>query len=217
MANRTLNFYGMGIGPETANITVSLSGNTIFSGTIPTQATYTQASDYQALLFSTTIDTSTVGPLPMVYTVNSQNVVFSFITSNYVTMPNPAYDTTQQSVLTTYEDPPTQDLLNQKYAIWSTAAVPAFSAEETATILDVNTNQTVRSDILQAHGASLNITGDGAIGSCSGSADSRTNVYIDGVVQTTPDPRPESEASTWYWTVAQGSTMTYDLILTPST
>jgi hypothetical protein len=217
MANRTFNFYGMGIGPETADITVSLSGNTIFSGTIPTQATYTQASDYQALLFSTTIDTSTVGPLPMVYTVNSQNVVFSFVTSNYVNMINPAYNSAQQSVLTTYEDPPTQDLLNQKYAIWSTAAVPAFSAEETATVLDVNTTSAIRSDILQAHGASLYITGAPAIGPCNANSDARTNVYIDGVVQTTPDPRPEGENGTWYWNVAQGSTMTYDLTFVAST
>jgi hypothetical protein len=217
MADRTLNFYGRAYGTETADITVLLNGNTIFSGTVPTQATLSDEPADQELLFSTTIDTSTVGPLPMTYTVNSQNVLFAYVTSNYMSITNSAYDTTQQAVLTTYEDPPTQELLNQKYAIWTTAAVPAFSAEETATILDVNTTSTIRSDILKSHGASLYITGSDAVSRCNGTSDARTNVYINGVIQTTPDPRPTDEDGTWYWNVIQGSTMTCNLNFTTST
>jgi len=43
--------------------------------------------------------------------------------------------------------------------------------------------------------------------------DCRTNVTIDGVSQTTPDPRPTGLEGDWTWQIAEGNVLSYTLLV----
>ena len=207
MANRTVQLLGQGYGASPAEITVTVNGNTVFSGTVNTvdQPLPVQPSDQMLddVLCAFEIDGAITGLIPMTCTVSAQTVIFTKILSNHVYINNPVY--TQQQI-DTLNDPtvPWAD----KTAIWSTEANPPFSQQDIDTLNDPAVSWPTKEAILVAHNCSTGInSGANTYGSVA-STDPRNSVTVDGVVQT-PD-RGDLDG-VWWWTINSGSTLGYQL------
>jgi len=84
MATRTLRFYGYGYGNTPCSLTATFNGLTVFSGNIPTTS---DSSLEHVVLFTTTLDTSISGNLPMSITSDYGNITLSKIDANYSKVP----------------------------------------------------------------------------------------------------------------------------------
>ena len=213
MTTRTFQFYGQGWGSETAEITVTLNGQTIFSGAIPTvpeRPPITPGALDPVLLFTGgEIDTTQTGLFPMTVTATKGNVVMCEVLGNYVLVPNPIYTPEQWAVVTDWTQPEAAQV------IIVSKANPAFTAEE----IDVLDNYALYSPEAQAicaeHQCELYVSGPEYFSAAFNNGDSRYDVVIDGVPQTTPEPRPEGLGGDWYWEVETNQTMTYNLNISP--
>jgi hypothetical protein len=205
MTTRILKFYGSGYGSTPASISVAQNGINVYTGTIPTtNAPESRLVNDQVVLFESEITVDFEGQIPMSIDVTSGIVVFAFIDANYCVVYNPVYTSEQLEILES-----SSSSSAEKIAIYSSVAVPPFSSEELA-ILETGTALEQQA-VLQSHRASVEINQGPDYFSRVISGDSRSNVYIDGSLQSVPSPRPDGESGTWFWEVGQGSNFSYNL------
>jgi len=215
MTTRTFQFYGQGWGPETTEITVTLNGQTIFSGAIPTvpERPPTAPGTLTPVLLFTggEIDTAITGAFPMTVTVTAGNVIMCDIMGNYILVPNPIYTSAEWAVVTDPNQP------EAAQAIIVSKANPPFSAEQIA-VLDTYALWSPEAQALCAeHQCELYVSGPAYFSDAIYDGDSRTNVIINGVPQTTPDPRPDGLGGDWFWEVPTNQVMAFDLNINPPT
>jgi len=204
MTTRTLKFYGRGYGETPAAISVTQNGVNVYTGEVTTiNAPRTDWPD-QVVLFTSETTVDFTGTIPMSVEVTNGTVVFAWITGNYCMIPNPVYNSAQLEILQS----PTSTK-EEKIAVYSAVAVPPFSSEELA-ILETGTALETNA-VLESHNAMVMISSGSDGYSLIYSGDERSSVEIDGVLQSTPDPRPGDQTGTWFWSVDQDSVLTYDL------
>lgn len=214
MAIRTLQFQGIGFGTSPASITVTANGDQIFSGTVttvdqpvPVLPNFELTPD-QVTLFTFEIDTAFSGQIPMTCTVNNGTVIFGEVLANYIGISNPVYSAEQFATLT---NPATTR--SQRLAIWTQTASVAFTTEELATLEDPSTSQSAVTQIVNAHGCALYTSGGSSEYGSIDSTDARSNAFIDGVAQL---PERGDLPGTWWWTIENGSTLSYNLDVEPA-
>lgn len=212
MTLRTVQIKGMGFGANPAEISVTLNGNVIFSGTVTTQDSAPwplpnlDLIGQEQVLCSFTVPMETAGEIPMSCTVNNGTVIFGSIEANYSSVPNPVFTAEEQAVL--YSSDPAVTLAD-KIAILSSKAVPAFTAEELATLNSIDpTLLPQQKQILADHGVSFTVSSGDTGFAYTAKTDSRNDVVIDGV-PTTPDH--SDYPGTWWWAINSGSTLSYNL------
>ena len=90
MANRTVQLLGQGYGASPAEITVTVNGNIVFSGTVNTVDQPLPAQPTSVMLTDTLcvfeLDGAITGEIPMTCAVSSGTVIFTKILSNQVTI-----------------------------------------------------------------------------------------------------------------------------------
>jgi len=207
MTNRTLKFYGLGYGETPASISVTQDGINIYTGEITTtdnSSINLQAVENQVVLFTSETPVDFTGTIPMSIEVTNGTVVFAWITGNYSPVLNPAYSAAQLAVLRS----PTSTI-EERLVVYSAVAVPAFSSEEIA-IFETGTSLE-KNAILEAHNASIYVSSGSDEYHYIYQGDERSSVKINGIDATTPDPRPDGQAGTWFWPISQGSVLTYNL------
>lgn len=133
--NRSLRFYGIGVGSTPVEITAKFNGVEVYSGPVPTVSTavFSTSSlwDINEIMFtiedSAEYNTNFSGVVPLEITVQQGNmVVLDNIEANYWgTVPNPAFTTEQYAIL----DNPAVTVA-EAAPILISAANPPFSAEE---------------------------------------------------------------------------------------
>ena len=92
MANRTIQFWGQGYAPTGTDpimVTATISGNTVYSGTIPTLYTsdINRDATAQVVLFTCEIPVDFAGTVPMIISLDSPvgvDAYFEQIMSNYM-------------------------------------------------------------------------------------------------------------------------------------
>jgi hypothetical protein len=215
MVTRTIQLLGQGYGPSPADITVTLNGNTVFSGTIstvdqPVPSLPTDPLPPVVVLctFATEQDFWNYDNLeiPMTCEVNNGTVIFAEIFANYATVSNTAYT---QEQLATLNNPNTPQ--SQKVALYETVATPPFTQEEIDTLLNPATPENVSRQILWSHSATPYMSSGPDSFTYIGTTDARNDVEINGVPQT---PDRSDLPGTWWWTINNGSTLAYNLDLT---
>jgi len=211
MTNRTVQIQGYGYNSTPAEITVTLDGNTIFNGAIPTLNEPVPSFDtlfpvVTICSFEIPVDFS--GNIPMTCTVNSGEVVFAEILGNYTLMSNPVFSEAELAVLIS----PSSTRV-EKIAIYSAHATPAFSPAEIAVLESPTSTSGEINAILTAHGVLPFISsGPDTYLDLNGSPDVRVNVVIDDVPQN-PDHTTGNEGTFW-WLINPGSILAYDLNVT---
>ena len=214
MTNRTVQIKGYGFGSTPAQVTVTLEGNTVFTGTVTTADSPPPVMPNLDLIgetvtlctFEIPVDFS--GEKSMTCSVSNGTVIFAEINTNYVSINNPVFTSEDLAII---DNPDTPQ--NQRVEILSTYAVPPFSAEEITTLESTDpANQSAQLAILAAHGVSLIISGGSSIYSdINPGSDCRANVVIDGTPTTAPHS-PEYNGS-WWWKIPAGSTLAYNLVV----
>jgi hypothetical protein len=213
MSIRTVQILGMGFGNSPAEVVITANENQVYSGTVFTinepvwSLPNPELVADQVQLFTFEIDTSFSGSLPMTCEVINGTVIFGDITANYATILNPVFTIEQFEILSNPATPRATQT-----AIYTTVANPPFSAEELATLENPATSNSTYEQIINAHGCELTVSSGVEPGSIGGS-DPRSNVYINGVQQVQNHQEFSGE---WWWTVNQGSTLAYDLLVDPA-
>lgn len=214
MVTRTIQLLGQGYGPSPAEISVTLNGNTVFSGTVSTVNEPVPPLPSDPLPPVVVLCTFTVDQdfwsydnleIPMTCQVNNGTVVFAEIFANYSPQPNPVYTSEQQAVL---NNP--ASTMAQKLPIYEQAATPPFTQEDIDALLDPNTPANVARSILWHHSAtSWTTTGPDGF-NYIGNTDARNDVEVNGIPQT---PDHSDLPGTWWWIIPTGSTLSYNLDL----
>lgn len=210
MTQRTIQFYGQGLGSATAEITVTLQGQTVFSGPVSTAPDILPPDQIPVLFSLNNFAVTDQGSFPITITPTVGDVVVSKVLANYTLIINPVYTWDQWEIIT---DPSQQE---QALEIISSLANPPFSEAELAVLVDPNTTQAERDAILAAHGVSYTVnTGADGFSDDFWEGDSRTNVTIDGQVPfEPPTPRPDNFEGDWGYVVPNDQVMTFDFNLT---
>jgi hypothetical protein len=213
MTARTFQFYGQGWGPQTAEITVTSNGITVYSGPIPTvpaePLVIPGVGTPTVLLFTSSIlNVSDQGQFPVVITPTVGNMVIGKILANYVPIPNPIYTPEQYDIMTY---PAKQDQIGKVY---ESLATPPFSTAEIAVLSDPATTEEERRAILVAHGveylpACMVSSGPDSFGAGFWPGDCKSQLAIDGILQPLPDPRPEYLFGNWDWIITTGQVLTF--------
>lgn len=212
MTNRTVQIFGYGYNDTPVEITSTLNGTTIFTGTIPTLNEPVPTNFVGAVmttLFTFEIPVDFEGNIPMTCNVTNGAVIFAEVLANYVSIVNPVFSAGELAIL---ESP--LSTRAEQIAIYSSHASPEFSSEEIA-ILESTDSAMLPEQlaILKTHGVSIQISGGSSYyEDINGNPDVRINVTIDGI-PTTPE-RLDNESGTWWWQVAAGQTLAYDLSVT---
>jgi hypothetical protein len=214
MPIRTVQILGQGYGSTPAQITVTASGNTVFSGTVdtvnqPLPSLPNLEINLNNILCTFEIDTAFVGEIPMTCAVSAGAVIFAQICANYAQIPNPVYT---QSQINTLINPATT--VADRVAIYTQVAVPALAQNDIDALQNQTTTPEQYKAILVAHNCTTTISsgvnGYGPINN----TDPRSSVVING----TPQMPDHGELSgTWWWVINTGSTMTYQLEVDPAT
>jgi hypothetical protein len=101
----------------------------------------------------------------------------------------------------------------EQVAIFTPLANPPLSQVDIDTLLDPNIALATYNEILAAHNLSLNIS-SGIDGYAKiDNTDPRSNVQINGVVQT---PDHTDLPGAWWWPISSGSTLAYNLDVDPA-
>lgn len=218
MTNRTVQFWGQGYAPtgtDPINITASLDGNVVYTGTIPTLYTTDigRLPTDQVVLFTCEIPMTLSGTVPVSIVIDSpvnSDVYFEQITVNYVAQTNPVYTLSEIGVLT---DPASTQA--EKIAIWQAKAVPSLSPAEIA-ILETGTS--VEQDaVLYSHNLRTYVSAGPDEFGQFGVEDPKSNVVVNGV----PQVRGAEPTGPYGWEVelspdiAGDGTYTFDLAVTP--
>jgi hypothetical protein len=210
MTTRTFQFYGQGWGPTTAEITVTLAGQTIYSGPIPTVPQKPSPVVPVFLFTASVLDVTDQGTFAMTVQPTVGEVFMSQIFANYVAVQNPIYTPEQWAIIT---DPSKQA---ESHEIISSLAQPPFSPAEVDVLNSSTSTDAEQNAILVAHGVQyMTSTGSDGFEDLFWQGDCRTNVTINGVPQQTPQPRPDGYTGDWSWAVNNNSVLAYDLNLDP--
>lgn len=205
MTARTFQFYGQGWGPQTAEITVTLAGQTLYSGFIPTVPDQPVPLVDPVLLFSASaLDVSDQGTFNVTVTPTVGNVAMGTILTNYVAIANPIYTPEQWTIVT---DPAQEQ---QGYDIINSLASPPFSPSELGVLQDPASTVEEKNAILAAHGVAYTVsTGADEFSDCFWQGDCRSNLTIDGVPVSAPIPRPDELTGDWVWSINTGQLCTF--------
>jgi hypothetical protein len=213
MPIRTVQILGQGYGSTPAQITVTASGNTVFSGTVdtvnqPSPSLPNLEINLNNVLCTFEIDTAFVGEIPMTCAVSAGTVIFTNINANYVSIPNPVYTPAQ---ITTLDNPATT--LADGVAIYTQVAVPALSQADIDALMDPATTPDQYTAILVAHNCTTYISSGATVYGAIDNTDPRSSVVINGIAQT---PDHGELPGVWWWTVSAGSNMAYQLQVDPA-
>lgn len=210
MTQRTIKFYGQGLASGTAEITVTLQGQTVFSGPVYTSPDILAPEHIPVLFSLNNFAVTDQGSFPITITPTVGDVVVSKVLANYTLIINPVYTWDQWEIIT---DPSQQE---QALEIISSLANPPFSEAELAVLVDPNSTQAERDAILAAHGVSYTVnTGSTGFSDDFWEGDSRTNVTVGGQVPPEPPtPRPGDLQGDWGYVVPNNQVMTFNFNLT---
>jgi hypothetical protein len=216
MTNRTVQIKGYGFGSTPAEITVALEGTTVYTGTVTTtDATPPTLPNLVLTPETVTLCTFNIpidfaGEKAMTCSVSNGTVIFAQIDANYTPIPNPIFSEADLSIITNTALP-----ISERVNVLATYASPPFTAEEIATLESTDPALAPEQQaIMVAHGVSFTVSsGAGGYYDINTGSDSRGNVVIDGT-PVTPDHSPDYEG-TWWWRLAAGSTMSYNMIVDP--
>lgn len=214
MAIRTIQMLGKSFGATPSMVVATFDGNQIFNGTVTTvdQPVWSlpnpELIPQQDLLFTFDVDTELNGQIPMTVTVSNGTVIFGSVLANYVGMINPAYTPEQLAQLA---DPTLTRA--ERDAIYQTVANPPLTAEELATLADPAVAQSVKNTIVQEHGAAVVVSSGPSGFRRIEPTDPRINPSIDGVAQ---NPDRTDSPGTWWWVISAGSSLAYDLEISPA-
>jgi hypothetical protein len=200
MANRTVQFYGQGIDAP-ASIVATFDGQSVFTGSVPTN---------ESVMFTAPVDSAFIGTKPVSIQVTSGTLLITRSFINYACYLNPIFTPEQRVILDDKNYTP--ELRQQKIAIWTALANPAFSDADLAFLQTAVGDQFT--SILLAHNVCSSYPGteNTYVSPIGLPGDSRSNIYIDGV-QLVIDHRPGQEGDSSI-TVNQGSTVTFDFSIT---
>lgn len=214
MTNRTVQIKGYGFGSTPATITVTLEGVTVYTGNVTTSNTIPPTLPNPVLtpdtvtLCSFNIPVDFAGEKAMTCSVSNGIVIFAQIDANYTTIQNPVFTEYDYAFMMNPSTSPAK-----RVEILSTYATPPFTSEETAILESTDPALlTQQLTIMETHGVSFTVSsGAGGFYDINTGSDSRANVVIDGT-PITPPHSPEYEG-TWWWKIASGSTIAYDMIV----
>ena len=218
MAERTVVFKGLAYGATAATVQITANGVSVFSGTVTTQNQPVPAMPNSELvtaaLFTMTADTAFSGTIPMTCEVTNGTVIFAEVIANYSNKSNPIYTAEQLAILTSPDPNTSNPSINlQVTPIYvGAAAVPPLSEAEVATLYDVATTAEQYTAIINAHNLNPVINGGVDHVSPISANDPRNSVSINGVPQL---PDRGDLAGVWWWTIPTGSTLSYDLEVSP--
>jgi hypothetical protein len=214
MANRTIQIWGQGYGPTDCTANATFNGNQVYNGTIPTLNTtdIDRSPSGQTSLFSFEVPLDLSGQFPMEITFTGSVVYVAQVYENYIPAYNPIYNASQLEILTNIAS-----TREQKLTVYEQVATPPLTTDQINTIL---TGTYAEVDALIT---SLGIKGrisSGETGFGSVTMQNKTNVVIDGIPQSIPNPPPMANPGEWGWEIepAPGSTgtMSFTLNITPA-
>lgn len=216
MTNRIVQILGQGFGDQPAEMTVTLAGAEIFTGTVSTlpSADLPVLPDQSivnlpVLLMSFNVPVSYSGTQSMTCSVTSGTVIFAQIVANYSPIPNPVYTPADWNILYS----PTVTTA-EFIEVVSQYATPAFTSEELALLESTDPlDLPAKEAILATHGVALTVSsGVSGFSDVDTQTDPRDNVTVNGIPVT---PDHGSLPGTWWYTVKEGETLGYDLTITP--
>lgn len=184
MANRTLQIKGQAYGPDTCTASVNFNGNAVFSGQISTIDTtvINYLPSQQQVLLTFEVPVSAEGTFPVTINFSDANAVFiDQVLGNYNHKPNPVFSPSDYAVLVN-----ASSTKQQKIAIYTAAAQPAFSSEELDTLNNGTDAQVFA--LLQARGLSQTVSAGAELFGDLGAPQTKTNVRINGVAVDGPSP-----------------------------
>lgn len=237
MANRTVRFYGLGLGNSTAEITAEVDGTQVFTGPVPTT---TNAADTPEILFTFELPIAFEGTKPVSITVNSGTVKFAQVLANYhaFVRVTPVLKS-QRAVLTN-----PSSTVEERKNVFVTAdpTGPAFTDEELAALATTHIDieniarpDTITGPLQSRYQALLQYNENNFVANCADPlwdegygdiqdvhpdvtypakqvSESRTNVTIDGVAQN-PVRTGNLDLGTWNYTVTAPSVFDFDLVV----
>jgi hypothetical protein len=166
------------------------------------------ATKLTEILCTLEIDQAFTGQIPMTCTVSSGTVIFAEIYANYVKILNPVFTSAQIAILA---NPDTT--LSEKIAIYTPVAVPPLSQTDIDTFLDPASTREQRNTIMNEHNCNSVISSGANSYSVIDTTDARSQVIIDGIAKS---PDHTSLAGTWWWVISAGSTLAYQLDVSPA-
>jgi len=218
MAERTVVFKGLAYGSTPATVQITANGVSIFSGTITTEnqpvPVMPNSELVTAALFTMTADTAFSGTIPMTCEVTNGTVIFAEVIANYSNRLNPIYTAEQLNILTSADPNISNPSINLAVTpiYVGAAAVPPLTEAEISTLYNTATTEEEYTAIINAHNLNSQINGGvGEIGPIS-ATDPRNSVSINGVSQL---PDRGDLPGCWWWTIPAGSTLSYDLEISP--
>ena len=233
MANRTLQFYGYAYGTTSVQINAHINGEVVFSGTVPTVDQPLPVGDVpdmsSAPVLFTVADSALVptefsGSLPMTVSVaTGDGIALGEIFCNYMPQVESAnvFVGENSSIAGHYFTLGTATLgapaVGQQ--LWTEGEAWRAMISNTTPVVGefwVEPAQTVAPTTIQGT-VILSLPGNASVfDNCyfgtpvnsEGTADPRSSVTIDGIVQ---NPQRDGEDGTWGWIVPQGSTIAHNL------
>lgn len=215
MTNRTVKFLGQAYGTSPVDITVTVNGETVYTGPVPTlnqpMSVWPLNNDECVTLFTTQNPVDFAGTIPMTVRVNSgYGIKFVIALANYVPVPNPVYTPEQFAIVTS------PDGGQQTLDIFTALATPPFTSAEIAELADPTLPDAQYRALLSAHGLSIYVSGGvDYYDDMFWPGDSRTNVTMNGIALTPPNPRPPGQDGDWTWNVPVDSILGFDFLIDP--
>ena len=213
--NRTIQFFGLGFGTEPVQITVTVSGNTSFVGTIPTvdaplppPAENYPPSDFVEL-FTLQVPVEFDGSFPMtISTTTGYGMLLGPTFANYIVIKNPIFSDSQFNIVNS--NIRSQDSID----ICVELANPPFTQAEIAILNDPATPINNFSLLLSEHDVYPWIPGGPSNFHPPGfrpEGDCRSNVTLNGTAIAPPDPRPSGKNGDWCWPIPTPGVLGFDL------
>jgi hypothetical protein len=210
MANRTLQFFGIGYGAEPVTVTATVNGTQVFNGTITTfNSPVNTVNPWTQMtpLFTAEVDETMVENIPMSVTVSGGTAVFGDVHADRVLRKNSIY--TAEDFVTLMN---TEAAGPEISAVMSKYATPAFSAEELALVESKNpADSTARKALLQSRDLEpYSLSAAGEFLGAHTAIDSRSNVTVNGAPVSDSDSRAHKSPPAnrpVYWQVDNGETL----------
>lgn len=196
---KTLRFFGKTNSVKDVTVVVTLGQHTVFDGIIA------PGQENHVLFEVSAVPLDFTGLIPMTVRVTNGSVTMGEILINHRYILNPAFDDHTKSRIRSAAT------WSQKILMLTDIADPVFSADQIEFLQQDDPaiwNQ--QEQLLYKHRCHLALTGPDlweSSGQWSSLADSRQNVMIDHVQQTS------GTTGTWHWTVSTGQTLSYDLVI----
>jgi len=214
MANRTLQFFGIGYGAEPVTVTATVNGAQVFAGTITTFDSPVNTTDpwtQVAPMFTAEVDENTVDNIPMSISVSGGTAVVGDVYADRLLKPNPVYSNEEFVALMN-----TEATGAEISAIMSKYASPAFTAEELALVESKNpADGTARKTLLQSRNLEpYGFSAPGEFILAHSTTDTRSNVSVNGTPVSNTDARAHKalpSSALVYWQINNGETLSCSL------